>query len=121
VMGGVGWVGWEVGRAFPYYIPFFNGVSGGPELGYTHLVDSSLDWGQVCACACVCVRVHVCVCVYTSGGIFSRLGAGVCACTCVCVCVFVCECMNGYVSIVVLVFCTSLYSFCILPFSYCAF
>ena len=40
------WVGWEVGSCYPFYIPFFNGVSGGPERGYTHLVDSSLDWGQ---------------------------------------------------------------------------
>ena len=44
---GIGWVCWEVGRAFPFYIPFFNGLSGGPALGHTHLVDSSLDWGQV--------------------------------------------------------------------------
>ena len=47
VLVGVGWVCWEVGRAFPFYIPFFNGLSGGQALGHTHLVDSSLDWGQV--------------------------------------------------------------------------
>ena len=35
---------YEVGDAFPYYIPFFNGLSGGPANGYRFLVDSSLDW-----------------------------------------------------------------------------
>ncbi|KAJ1493759.1 hypothetical protein T484DRAFT_1767341, partial [Baffinella frigidus] len=43
--GGVGEDGGVVG-AFPYFIPFFNGLSGGQKRGYTHLVDSSLDWGQ---------------------------------------------------------------------------
>ena len=33
-------------RAFPHYLAFFNHLSGGPENGYRHLVDSSLDWGQ---------------------------------------------------------------------------
>lgn len=30
----------------PHYIAYFNPLVGGPEQGYTHLVDSSLDWGQ---------------------------------------------------------------------------
>ncbi len=32
--------------AFPHYLAYFNRLSGGPENGYRHLVDSSLDWGQ---------------------------------------------------------------------------
>jgi hypothetical protein len=43
---GVGLVAWEVARAFPHFIPFFNILAGGAAQGYTHLVDSSLDWGQ---------------------------------------------------------------------------
>ena len=31
---------------FPHFLAFFNGLRGGPALGYRHLVDSSLDWGQ---------------------------------------------------------------------------
>ncbi len=30
----------------PHYLAFFNTLAGGPEEGYRHLVDSSLDWGQ---------------------------------------------------------------------------
>ena len=30
----------------PHYLAFFNCPAGGPERGYRHLVDSSLDWGQ---------------------------------------------------------------------------
>lgn len=33
-------------HAFPNYLAYFNQLSGGPENGYRHLVDSSLDWGQ---------------------------------------------------------------------------
>lgn len=33
-------------RIRPYYIAYFNQIAGGPENGYKHLVDSSLDWGQ---------------------------------------------------------------------------
>mmetsp|Transcript_21709 Transcript_21709/g.71814 ORF Transcript_21709/g.71814 Transcript_21709/m.71814 type:complete len:719 (-) Transcript_21709:63-2219(-) len=36
----------EVLSSFPYFIPFFNRLAGGPQLGFGHLVDSSLDWGQ---------------------------------------------------------------------------
>ena len=31
---------------YPNYLSYFNFVSGGPEQGYRHLIDSSLDWGQ---------------------------------------------------------------------------
>eukprot|EP00960_Hanusia_phi_P063896 765615-Hanusia_phi.AAC.2 len=37
----------EVLTSFPYFIAFFNRLSGGPQQGFRHLVDSSLDWGQV--------------------------------------------------------------------------
>jgi len=30
----------------PHYLANFNALAGGPSKGYTHLVDSSLDWGQ---------------------------------------------------------------------------
>ncbi|MDQ2823973.1 MAG: glycosyltransferase family 39 protein, partial [Verrucomicrobiota bacterium] len=30
----------------PNYLAYFNQIAGGPENGYKHLVDSSLDWGQ---------------------------------------------------------------------------
>jgi hypothetical protein len=30
----------------PHYLSYFNFIGGGPEQGYRHLVDSSLDWGQ---------------------------------------------------------------------------
>ncbi len=33
-------------RIGPHYLAYFNAVAGGPALGYHHLVDSSLDWGQ---------------------------------------------------------------------------
>ena len=38
--------GWTVARAYPYYVPYFNELVGGPAQGWRHLVDSSLDWGQ---------------------------------------------------------------------------
>ena len=31
---------------WPNYLAYFNPIAGGPEEGYRHLVDSSLDWGQ---------------------------------------------------------------------------
>lgn len=31
---------------WPNYLAYFNQIAGGPENGYRHLVDSSLDWGQ---------------------------------------------------------------------------
>jgi hypothetical protein len=30
----------------PDYLAYFNQIAGGPSQGYTHLADSSLDWGQ---------------------------------------------------------------------------
>lgn len=30
----------------PYHLAYFNELSGGPDRGYLHLVDSNLDWGQ---------------------------------------------------------------------------
>jgi hypothetical protein len=33
-------------RVCPAYLSYFNQMAGGPSQGYTHLVDSSLDWGQ---------------------------------------------------------------------------
>ncbi len=37
---------WESGNIRPHYLSYFNQLAGGPENGYRHLVDSSLDWGQ---------------------------------------------------------------------------
>jgi hypothetical protein len=40
---------WQVAESFavrPDYLSYFNQAAGGPEEGYRHLVDSSLDWGQ---------------------------------------------------------------------------
>ena len=40
---------WQVGESLavrPNYLAYFNAIAGGPGGGYTHLVDSSLDWGQ---------------------------------------------------------------------------
>jgi hypothetical protein len=36
----------ETIRIAPSYLSYFNQLAGGPTKGYTHLVDSSLDWGQ---------------------------------------------------------------------------
>lgn len=33
-------------RIAPFYLAYFNFIGGGPEQGWRHLVDSSLDWGQ---------------------------------------------------------------------------
>jgi hypothetical protein len=33
-------------RIRPNYLAYFNAIAGGPENGWRHLVDSSLDWGQ---------------------------------------------------------------------------
>ena len=30
----------------PHYLSFFNLLAGGPEKGYTILIDSNIDWGQ---------------------------------------------------------------------------
>jgi len=40
---------WQIGESFasrPNYLAYFNEAAGGPSCGYSHLVDSSLDWGQ---------------------------------------------------------------------------
>ena len=40
---------WHVGESWrirPHYLAYFNALAGGPENGWRHLVDSSLDWGQ---------------------------------------------------------------------------
>jgi len=40
---------WQIGESFavrPNYLAYFNQLAGGPDRGYEHLVDSSLDWGQ---------------------------------------------------------------------------
>jgi hypothetical protein len=40
---------WQIGESVwihPHYLAYFNQFAGGPGRGYTHLVDSSLDWGQ---------------------------------------------------------------------------
>ena len=42
----LGWQVREAVRIYPHYLAYFNPVAGGPETGYRHLVDSSLDWGQ---------------------------------------------------------------------------
>ena len=42
-------LGWHTAiatRIHPHYLAYFSPVAGGPEQGYRHLVDSSLDWGQ---------------------------------------------------------------------------
>jgi hypothetical protein len=40
------WYASESMRIRPDYLAYFNQLAGGPGRGYTHLVDSSLDWGQ---------------------------------------------------------------------------
>jgi len=45
----LGLIGWHVVSALritPYFLAYFNGLAGGPEKGYSHLVAISLDWGQ---------------------------------------------------------------------------
>ncbi len=42
----LGSIAWESGKIRPHYLSYFNQIAGGPENGYRHLVDSSLDWGQ---------------------------------------------------------------------------
>ena len=40
---------WQIGGSLgirPDYLAYFNAFAGGPDRGYEHLVDSSLDWGQ---------------------------------------------------------------------------
>jgi hypothetical protein len=40
------WNAAESARIRPHYLAYFNPIAGGPENGWRHLVDSSLDWGQ---------------------------------------------------------------------------
>jgi len=40
------WNAAESVRIRPHYLAYFNIFAGGPENGWRHLVDSSLDWGQ---------------------------------------------------------------------------
>jgi len=37
---------WSSLSTYPHFLAYFSPVAGGPEQGYRHLVDSSLDWGQ---------------------------------------------------------------------------
>jgi hypothetical protein len=46
VLAGVVWFAAESLAIRPHYLAYFNQVAGGPSQAYTHLVDSSLDWGQ---------------------------------------------------------------------------
>ncbi len=38
--------GISVATTYPYFLSYFNAASGGWPRGYTHLVDSNLDWGE---------------------------------------------------------------------------
>ncbi|MFM9029615.1 MAG: ArnT family glycosyltransferase [Opitutaceae bacterium] len=40
------WHAAESWRVRPHYLAYFNQIVGGPQNGWRHLVDSSLDWGQ---------------------------------------------------------------------------
>lgn len=42
----LGWHTAIAARIHPHYLAYFSPAAGGPEQGYRHLVDSSLDWGQ---------------------------------------------------------------------------
>ncbi len=42
----VGWHASIAGTIYPHYLAYFSPLAGGPQEGYKHLVDSSLDWGQ---------------------------------------------------------------------------
>ena len=37
---------WETARIHPFYLSFFNTISGGPERGSEYALDSNIDWGQ---------------------------------------------------------------------------
>lgn len=41
-----GWSIAEVAAIHPHELAYFNQIAGGPENGWRHLADSSLDWGQ---------------------------------------------------------------------------
>jgi 4-amino-4-deoxy-L-arabinose transferase-like glycosyltransferase len=40
------WLAFETSSIVPHFLAYFNPAVGGPENGYKHLLDSSLDWGQ---------------------------------------------------------------------------
>lgn len=42
----IAWFALESYNIRPHYLAYFNQLAGGPENGYKHLSDSSLDWGQ---------------------------------------------------------------------------
>ena len=42
----IAWLAVESYKIRPHYLAYFNQLAGGPENGYKHLSDSSLDWGQ---------------------------------------------------------------------------
>ena len=42
----IAWFAIESYKIRPHYLAYFNQLAGGPEDGYKHLSDSSLDWGQ---------------------------------------------------------------------------
>jgi hypothetical protein len=42
----IAWFAVESYKIRPHYLAYFNQLAGGPENGYKHLSDSSLDWGQ---------------------------------------------------------------------------
>jgi hypothetical protein len=46
VIGTLLWHAGESLRVRPHYLAYFNQIVGGPQNGWRHLVDSSLDWGQ---------------------------------------------------------------------------
>jgi Dolichyl-phosphate-mannose-protein mannosyltransferase len=49
VFGAAVLLSWQIGESLaarPNYLTYFNETAGGPDNGYQHLVDSSLDWGQ---------------------------------------------------------------------------
>jgi hypothetical protein len=41
-----GWLSLTALFAYPFYIPYFNELVGGPKNGYKYLIDSNFDWGQ---------------------------------------------------------------------------
>lgn len=40
------WQAISVIKIYPYFLTYFNELSGGPSKGYMYVVDSNLDWGQ---------------------------------------------------------------------------
>lgn len=46
ILGALGWHAGESIAVRPHYLAYFNQIVGGPQNGWRHLVDSSLDWGQ---------------------------------------------------------------------------